>query len=58
LVGRHFDAVHRLVESRRQADAEKRDALERLRDGDVDRAAEWYAIRGRVRPIADSNGAL
>jgi len=58
LVARHPDAVHRLVENRRQANPEERGALEQLRDGDIAQAVDWYAGHGRLRPVADRDGAL
>ncbi|MGH9077042.1 MAG: MobF family relaxase, partial [Acidimicrobiales bacterium] len=49
LVARHPDAVHRLVENRRQTDPGEREALDALRDGDIDQAVDWYAAQGRIR---------
>ena len=40
LAARHPDAVHHLTENRRQVDPEEREALEQLRDGDIDRAVD------------------
>ena len=58
LVARHPDAVHHLDHNRRQTDPEERAALEQLRDGDINQAVDWYAQQGRIRPIADRDGAL
>ncbi|MHB8505990.1 MAG: ATP-dependent DNA helicase [Acidimicrobiales bacterium] len=58
LVARHPDAVHHLVENRRQVDPGERDALEQLRDGDIARAVDWYAEQGRIRPVAGRDDAL
>jgi conjugative relaxase-like TrwC/TraI family protein len=58
LVHRHPDAVHRLVENRRQHDPEERQVLGELRDGDVARAVSWYQQHGRVHPEADRDGAV
>jgi conjugative relaxase-like TrwC/TraI family protein len=58
LVARHPDAVHHLVENRRQTDRGERDALEHLRDGDIGRAVDWYAGQGRIRPVAGRDDAL
>jgi len=58
LVARHPDAVHRLTENRRQTNPEEREALEALRDGDISRAVGWYAGHGRLRPVAEREGAL
>ena len=58
IVARHPDAVHRLVDNRRQVDPEEREALEQLREGDIDWAVDWYTGHGRIRPLADRGGAL
>ncbi len=58
LVGRHPDAVHSLVGNRRQADPEERQALDQLRDGDIQAAVAWYAAHGRVRAVPDRGQAL
>ena len=42
LVRRHPDAVHQLVENRRQHDPGERRALAELRDGSVAEAVTWY----------------
>ena len=58
LTDRHPDAVHRLVDNRRQHDPEERRALAELRDGDVGAAVAWYQQRGRVHPISDRGDAV
>ena len=58
LASRHPDAIHRLVDNRRQADRDERQALDQLRDGDIDQAVAWYAAHDRIRPVADREGAL
>ncbi|MHB1930767.1 MAG: ATP-dependent DNA helicase [Acidimicrobiales bacterium] len=58
LAARHPDAVHHLAENRRQTDPEERAALEQLRDGDINRAVDWYADHDRIRPVADRESAL
>jgi hypothetical protein len=58
LVNRHPDAVHRLVDNRRQQDPGERRALEHLRDGDVERAVDWYAQHDRIRAVPDRHEAL
>lgn len=58
LVERHPEALHRLVENRRQRDTGERRALAELREGDVARAVSWYEERGRIHPLADRDRAL
>jgi conjugative relaxase-like TrwC/TraI family protein len=58
LVARHPEAVHRLIENRRQHDAGERRALEALRAGDVGEAVSWYAGQGRVHAVPTRDGAL
>ncbi len=58
LVRRHPDAVHQLVENRRQADPGERQALSELRAGKTAAAVEWYRQQGRVHPILDRDTAL
>jgi conjugative relaxase-like TrwC/TraI family protein len=58
LVRRHPNAVHRLVENRRQHDPAERRALAELRDGNPTQAVAWYASNGRIHPAADSDSAL
>ncbi|MDE3206837.1 MAG: AAA family ATPase [Acidobacteriota bacterium] len=58
LVNRHPDAVHRLLDNRRQHDLEERQILGQLRDGDVGRAVAWYEEKGRVHPVADRDAAV
>ncbi len=58
LVARHPDAVHHLVENRRQHDPEERQALEGLRDGDLGQAVKWYTAHGRVHAVARRDDAL
>ena len=58
LVARYPDAVHHLVDNRRQTDPGERDALEQLRDGEVARAVDWYTEHSRIRPAAARDDAL
>ncbi len=58
LADRHPDAVHRLVENRRQHDPEERQVLAELRDGEVGRAVAWYEQHGRINPVPDRDAAL
>jgi hypothetical protein len=58
LVRRHPDAVHQLVENRRQRDPEERQVLAELRDGDVSRAVDWYQQHGRIHPLTDRETAV
>lgn len=58
LVRRHPDAVHHLVENRRQRDPEERRILAELRDGDVGLAVDWYQQHGRIHPVADRDAAV
>jgi len=58
LVARHPDAVHHLVDNRRQTDPRERDALEAFRDGEVARAVDWYTEHGRIRPAGRRDDAL
>ncbi len=58
LVARHPDAVHHLVDNRRQTDPGERDALEQLRDGEVGRAVDWYTQHGRIRPATQRDDVL
>jgi hypothetical protein len=58
LIVRHPDAVHRLVENRRQHNPAERQALAELRDGNVNRAVDWYGQQGRIHPVADRDAAL
>jgi conjugative relaxase-like TrwC/TraI family protein len=58
LVNRHPDAVHRLVENRRQHDPEEHQILGELRDGDVSRAVSWYEQHRRIHPVSDRHGAV
>jgi conjugative relaxase-like TrwC/TraI family protein len=53
LVGRHGDAVHRLVYNRRQRDPGERRMLAELRDGNVADAVAWYQAQGRIHPAGD-----
>ena len=53
LLRRHRDAVHTLIENRRQRDPEERRALAELRDGDVSRSVDWYQQHGRIHPLTD-----
>jgi AAA domain/TrwC relaxase len=57
-VRRYPDAVHHLVDNRRQRDPEERRMLAELRDGDVSRAVSWYEEHGRVHPVSDRVGAV
>ncbi len=58
LVGRHRDAVHQLVDNRRQVDPDERRALADLRDGEVTKAVAWYADARRLHAVADRDQAL
>ena len=58
LVNRHPDAVHRVVENRRQHDPGERQVLGELRDGDVGRAVSWYQQQGRIHAVADRDAAV
>lgn len=58
LVSRHPDAVHKLVDNRRQADPEERRALAELRAGDVTAAVDWYHQHGRIHPHPDRDACL
>jgi ATP-dependent exoDNAse (exonuclease V) alpha subunit len=58
LVRRHPDAVHPLLENRRQHDPAERNALAELRDGNTGEAVAWYTSQGRIRAVADSEDAL
>ena len=58
LVNRHPDAVHRLVENRRQHDPQERRALAELRDGAVGRAVSWYEQHDRIHPVGDRDAAI
>jgi hypothetical protein len=58
LVGRHPDALHRLSDNRRQADADERAALDELRAGDVTEAVGWYREANRIHTGKDREGAL
>src|SRR3984957_19558597 len=55
---RHPDAVHRLIENRRQHDPEERQVLGELRDGHVGRAVSWYDQQGRIHPVSDRDAAI
>lgn len=58
LVTRHPDALHRLVENRRQHDPEERQILAELRDGDIGRAVAWYQQHDRIHPVPDRDAAV
>jgi conjugative relaxase-like TrwC/TraI family protein len=58
LVTRHPDAVHRLVENRRQHDPEERQILTELRDGNIGRAVAWYQQHDRIHPVSDRDAAI
>jgi conjugative relaxase-like TrwC/TraI family protein len=58
LVGRHPEAVHRLVENRRQGDPEEQRVLAELRDGNVADALVWYRANDRVHPAAGRDDAV
>ena len=58
LVARHPDAIHHLVENRRQHDPAERRTLEKLRDGDVKQAVGWYIDHDRIRAVPDRDDAL
>jgi conjugative relaxase-like TrwC/TraI family protein len=58
LVGRHPDALHRLVDNRRQRDPDERHILAELRDGSVAEAVAWYHTHGRIHPASDRDDAI
>jgi AAA domain len=58
LVTRHPDALHRLVENRRQQDPEERQILAELRDGDIGQAIAWYQQHDRIHPVSDRDSAI
>ena len=58
LVARHPDAVHYLMENRRQHDSGERRVLAELRDGEVAEAVSWYEGHGRIQAIDNRDDAL
>jgi hypothetical protein len=58
LVRRHPEAVHELVENRRQADSGERHALGQLRAGKAAATVAWYHQQGRIHPAVDRDQAL
>jgi ATP-dependent exoDNAse (exonuclease V) alpha subunit len=65
LVARHPNAVHHLMENRRQHDPEERQALAALRDGEVAEAISFYVEHDRIhakairgRRLAGGSGRL
>jgi hypothetical protein len=58
LVARHPDAVHHLMQNRRQHDPEERRALAKLRDGDIAEAVSWYETHGRIHAVPVRDDAL
>lgn len=58
LIARHAAAVHTLGENIRQRDPAQRAALEHLRAGNTDSAADWYLQHGRVHVAATRDQAL
>jgi conjugative relaxase-like TrwC/TraI family protein len=58
LVGRHPDAVHFLMENRRQNDPDERRALDQLRDGDIAVAVSWYQTHDRIHAVPVRDDAL
>jgi conjugative relaxase-like TrwC/TraI family protein len=58
LVTRHPDAVHRLVDNRRQHDPQERQILAELRDGDLGLAVAWYLQHDRIHPVSDRDAAI
>jgi conjugative relaxase-like TrwC/TraI family protein len=58
LVSRHPNAVHHLMENRRQRDPEERQALAALRDGDVGKAVAFYRGHDRIHAKAHRANAL
>jgi conjugative relaxase-like TrwC/TraI family protein len=58
LVARYGAAVHVLADNLRQREGAERAALALLRDGNVARAAAWYARNGRIVVASDRIGAI
>jgi hypothetical protein len=58
LVGRHPEAVHQLLENRRQHDPAERRALGELRDGNAAEAVAWYTVHDRIHAAADRDSAV
>jgi len=58
LVSRHPNAVHHLMENRRQHDPDERKALAALRDGEVAEAISFYIGHGRIHATADRADSL
>jgi conjugative relaxase-like TrwC/TraI family protein len=58
LVARHPEAVHPLVENRRQRDPDERQVLGELRDGEVQNAVAWYHTHDRIHAAPDREQAI
>jgi conjugative relaxase-like TrwC/TraI family protein len=58
LVARHPDAVHYLMDNRRQHDPGERRSLDQLRDGDINLAVSWYQTQDRIHAIPVRDDAL